>query len=53
MGKNTNRRPQTPKSRNEPFMRAMQEVRRSSAAAPHKLGTDYRRKPKHPKREEY
>lgn len=54
MKKNTNRRAQTAKplagSRNERYMEAMQELRRSNAAAPHKLATDYRRKPKHAKK---
>lgn len=50
--KATNRRAQSPKpakSRNIGYMEGMQELRRSNAAQPHKLATDYRRKPKHPK----
>jgi hypothetical protein len=47
MGKNKNRRPQTPKPRNEAFMRAMQEKRRSSATTPIPSGKAYQRKPKH------
>lgn len=54
MKKNTNRRSQTPKpltgSRNERYMQGMQELRRSNAAAPHKLATSYKRKPKHAKK---
>lgn len=43
----TNRRGQTPKPRNEPLMRAMQEVRRSSASEPHRNKSKYTRKTKH------
>lgn len=46
MAKNK-KRPQTPKARNEPYMRAMQEIRQSNAAGSHKSARDYRRKPKH------
>jgi hypothetical protein len=45
-----NRRSQTPKVGNEGYMRAMQGLRGSSAAEPHRLKTDYRRKPKHSKK---
>jgi hypothetical protein len=45
-----NRRAQTPKVGNEAMMRAMQGLRQSSAASPHKSGTDYKRKPKHAKK---
>lgn len=51
--KNTNRRPQTSKpakSGNSKYMEGMQELRRSNAAGPHRLDTDYRRKPKHAKK---
>jgi hypothetical protein len=41
---NKNKRPQTPKGRNENLMRAMQEKRMSSAAAPHKNKSKYDRK---------
>lgn len=54
MKKNTNRRAQTAKplagSRNERYMEAMQELRRSNASGPHKAANDYRRKPKHAKK---
>lgn len=49
--RNKNRRPQVrkpAKSGNQPYMEGMQELRRSNAAGPHKLATDYTRKPKHP-----
>lgn len=46
MPKNKNR-PQTPKGRNEPLMRAMQDKRRSSASGPHKPKTAYVRKGKY------
>jgi hypothetical protein len=46
MSKNK-RKPQTPKVRNEDYMRGMQELRRSNAAGSHKSVKDYRRKPKH------
>lgn len=45
-----NKRPQAQKSRNEAYMRGMQELRRSNAAGSHKSVKDYRRKPKHPGR---
>lgn len=46
MAKKT-KRPQTPKVRNEEYMRGMQELRRSNAAGAHRSATDYRRRPKH------
>lgn len=46
MAKNK-KRPQTPKVRNEAYMRDMQELRRSNAAGTHRTAKDYRRKPKH------
>lgn len=46
MAKNK-KRPQAQKSRNEEYMRGMQELRRSNAAGTHKTAKDYRRKPKH------
>ena len=45
--KSKNRRPQTPKSGNRAMAQAFQEIRRSSAASPHKSGKAYSRKPKH------
>lgn len=48
-----NKRPQVskpPKGKNTEYMQGMQELRRSNAAGPHRLDTDYRRKPKHSKR---
>ena len=49
--KATNRRAQTPKplmgGRNERYSEAMQGKRFGNAATPHKLATDYRRRPKH------
>lgn len=53
MKKKTNRRPQTPKSKIDAIGRAEVERARSNAGGPHKLATDYRRKPKHPKRQEW
>jgi hypothetical protein len=53
MGNYKNRRAQTPKVRNLPLSKAMQGKRSSNAAGPHKAATDYRRKPKHPNRQEY
>lgn len=53
MKKKTNRRPQTrkpAKSGNTPYMEGMQDLRRSNAAGPHRSASDYRRKPKHAKR---
>lgn len=47
MAKNR-KRPQTPKARNESYMRGMQDIRRSNAAGTHRTVKDYRRKPKHP-----
>lgn len=41
------RKPQAQKGRNEGYMRGMQELRRSSAAGPHKSGKDYKRKDKY------
>lgn len=38
---------QTPKARNESYMRGMQELRRSNAAGTHRSARDFRRKPKH------
>lgn len=49
MAKNK-KRPQTPKARNEAYMRGMQELRQSNAAGSHKSVKDYRRKPKHVKK---
>jgi hypothetical protein len=43
MPKNTNRRPQTAKSRNEPLMRAMQEKRFGNAAVKHRNKKKYTR----------
>jgi len=45
-----NRRPQTPKGNGENRARvnAMIGKRSSNAASPHRIATDYRRKPKHP-----
>lgn len=51
--RNKNRRNQNskpPKGKNTEYMEAMQELRRSNAAAPWAQATDYRRKPKHVKR---
>lgn len=42
-----NKRPQAPKVGNRDMALAFQEIRRSSAAQPHRAKTDYRRKPKH------
>lgn len=53
MSRHKNRRPQTSKpakSGNTPYIEAMLGKRSSSAAGPHRLDTDYRRKPKHTKR---
>lgn len=36
---------------NKPLMRAMQDLRRSSAAQPHRSKRTYTRKRKHPKRD--
>lgn len=50
MKKNTNRRPQTSKpakSGNSKYVEAMQGKRFGNAAGPHRLDTDYRRRPKH------
>jgi len=47
MSKNKNRRAQAPKVGNRDMAKAMQELRRSSAAERHKSVKDYRRKPKH------
>lgn len=47
MSKNKKPRVQTPKARNEPLMRAMQDLRRSSAAQPHTNKAKYTRKTKH------
>jgi hypothetical protein len=47
MSKNKRKRPQTPKTRNEPLMRANQGLRFSNAAEPHKSKKAYVRKPKH------
>jgi hypothetical protein len=43
---NKTKRPQAPKSRNEPLMRAMQELRSSNAAGPHKAKNIYNRNDK-------
>ena len=48
--RNKNKRAQVSKpakSGNQPYMEAMQELRRSNATARHKSPKDYRRKPKH------
>lgn len=45
-----NRREQTPKDRLNSRIRAEVDRARSNAGQPHKLATDYRRKPKHPKK---
>lgn len=42
-----NKRPQTPKARNEEYMKGMQAIRFSNAAGSHKSAKDYQRKPKH------
>lgn len=47
MAKNKNKRAQAPKGRNEEYMRGMQELRRSSAASPHKSAKAYTRKGKY------
>lgn len=47
MAKNK-RKPQTPKARNESYMRGMQALRMSNASGPHQSNSDYRRKAKHP-----
>lgn len=47
MKKNKNRRPQTPKSKIDAIGRAEVDRARSNAGGPHKLATDYRRRPKH------
>lgn len=44
MGNNKNRRSQTPKPRNEGWMRAEQERARSSVAEPHRNKKRYSRK---------
>lgn len=44
---NKNKRPQAPKSANRELAKAMQELRRSSAAERHRSVKDYQRKPKH------
>ena len=44
---NKNKRPQAPKSHNPELAQAMQELRRSSAASPHKNKARYDRKTKH------
>lgn len=46
-----NKRPQTPKSRNLPLAKAMQELRQSSAATPHVNRTKYNRNDKSWKRD--
>lgn len=51
--KNNNKRPQAPKDRLNSRIRAEVDRARSNAGGPHKLATDYRRKPKHPKRQEW
>lgn len=49
--RNKNKRVQSPKGgENKALARAMQEKRFSNAAQPHRTATDYRRKPKHPKK---
>lgn len=45
-----NRRPQAPKVGNVALAKAMQELRRSSAADRHRSVKDYQRKPKHVKK---
>ena len=50
MKNNTNRRDQTPKDKLNSRIRAEVDRARSNAGQPHKLATDYRRKPKHPKK---
>lgn len=40
------KRPQASKE-NKPYMRGMQEIRRSNASGPHTPKTAYKRKPKH------
>lgn len=47
MGKNKNRRVQTPKPRNIAYAKAMQELRRSSATSPIPSGKAYTRKSKY------
>lgn len=49
MAKNK-RKPQTPKARNEDYMRGMQALRQSNASGFHRTEADYRRKPKHVKK---
>lgn len=50
MKKNTNRRAQTSKDTLDRRFRAEVDRSKSNAAGPHKLATDYRRKPKHAKK---
>lgn len=45
--KKTNRRPQTTKDPLNNRIRAEVDRSRSNAAGPHRLATDYQRKPKH------
>ena len=49
MSKNKRKRPQSPKATgpNERYVEAMQGLRRSNAAQPHKSKKAYQRKPKH------
>lgn len=42
-----NKRPQSPKNRNEAYMRGMQEIRRSNAATAIPSGKKYSRNVKH------
>lgn len=42
-----NKKPQTPKPRNEAWMRAEQERRRSNVAVPHRNKSKYSRKSKY------
>lgn len=46
-----NKRPQAPKVANPEYAKAMQELRRSSAAEPHRNKARYTRKTKHKGRE--
>lgn len=47
MGNHKNRRTQTPKPRNEDWMRAEQERARSNVAVPHRNKAKYNRKEKY------